>query len=161
MGTFLTRLDAVPGEERARFTRSVGPLQLDWDGFVLLRLREHLLHEWDVTVALDPMATIPPDGTEAIIDHLGLIARFAGRPIGDTRTITVTTTAPDRSFLVALEADAITLAPTDPSDHPDLALPGEAFIRVVYGRLDQHHTPATVSDGGDALDRLRIIFRGL
>jgi hypothetical protein len=41
----------------------------------------------------------------------------------------------------------------------DLALPAEAFIRLVYGRLDPDHTPTFRGDAG-ALDRLRAVFPG-
>ncbi len=47
-------LEAVKPEERARFKSMLGPFELDWDAFVGLRLNEHVLHEWDVAVALRP-----------------------------------------------------------------------------------------------------------
>jgi hypothetical protein len=39
-------------------------------------------------------------------------------------------------------------------------LPAEAFVRLVYGRLDPDHTPP-VETGGDELDALRKVFPGL
>jgi hypothetical protein len=43
-------------------------------------------------------------------------------------------------------------------DDPDLVLPAEALIRLVYGRLDPEHTPPV---GGTAdLDELRRVFPG-
>ena len=42
----------------------------------------------------------------------------------------------------------------------DLRLPGEAFIRLVYGRLDSAHTPP-VETGSTDLDELRRLFPGL
>lgn len=42
----------------------------------------------------------------------------------------------------------------------DITMPAEAFIRLVYGRLDPAHTPP--SDGDTAhLDELRRAFPGI
>ena len=41
---------------------------------------------------------------------------------------------------------------------PDLELPAEALVRLVYGRLDPDHTPAV--RGGADLDVLRGVFPG-
>ena len=40
-------------------------------------------------------------------------------------------------------------------------LPAEAFVRLVYGRLDPDHTPSSVSADGVDLDLLRSAFPGL
>jgi hypothetical protein len=42
---------------------------------------------------------------------------------------------------------------------PDLELPSEAFIRLVYGRLDPAHTPE-VSGRPTVLEELRRAFPG-
>ena len=40
----------------------MGPMSVDFDGFVGLRLNEHALHTWDVDAAVDPNAlTIPTE----------------------------------------------------------------------------------------------------
>jgi hypothetical protein len=41
-----------------------------------------------------------------------------------------------------------------------LRLPAEALLRLVYGRLDSDHTPASVDAGGHPLDSLRRAFPG-
>ncbi len=41
----------------------------------------------------------------------------------------------------------------------ELRLPAEAFVRLVYGRMDEAHTPA-VESAGVELDELRQIFPG-
>ena len=43
---------------------------------------------------------------------------------------------------------------------PDLSMPAEAFIRLIYGRLDTEHTPATVSGDLASLSQLRSIYPG-
>ena len=39
-------------------------------------------------------------------------------------------------------------------------MPAEAFIRLIYGRLDTEHTPATVSGDLAVLSQLRSIYPG-
>jgi len=154
------RLEAVGPEDRARFKSSLGPFELDWDAFVGLRLNEHLLHEWDVDVALDPAAALASDGTTVVVDNLELVGRFAAKASGDPRTITIGTTDPDRWFTMTIEADGAHLTSADGEEQPDLSLPAEAFIRLVYARLDPDHTPSTVSGEPAVLDQLRAVFPG-
>jgi hypothetical protein len=44
---------------------------------------------------------------------------------------------------------------------PVLRLPAEAFVRLVYGRLDPDHTPPAVQADPDLLDKLRSTFPGV
>ena len=37
-------------------------------------------------------------------------------------------------------------------------IPAEAFVRLIYGRLDEEHTPAEVT--GDVVNSLRTVFPG-
>ena len=55
--------------------------------------------------------------------------------------------------------DSLKLTPSDLVAAPDLELPSEAFIRLVYGRLDPAHTPA-VTGSPTLLDELRTAFPG-
>jgi uncharacterized protein (TIGR03083 family) len=154
------QLEAVASEDRARFRSSLGPFELDWDSFVGLRLSEHLLHEWDVDVTLNPAATVGADGTTFVVDNLGFVARFAARPSGEPTTITIATTDPERTFAVVVGTDAATLTSTDLVEQPHLSMPAESFVRVVYGRLDPDHTPASVTGNASLLDQLRGVFPG-
>lgn len=154
----LARVEAVTPEEAGAVTFAMGPMTLDFAGFVGMRLNEHALHVWDVEVVDDPAATLPQQAAALVVDNLGLIARFTGRPTGDTATITVATTAPRRVFTVALEPDAVTFGPGPDTGSADLEVPAEAFARLVYGRLDPEHTPPGVH--GAALDVLRRVFPG-
>ncbi len=104
----LGAFDAVPGDERAGVAFSFGPVTVDFDEMVAARLNEHAFHTWDIEVAFDPAATIPPDATAVVVDNLGLIARFTARPSGDEREIRVRTSDPVRHFTVRL-------TPTPPS----------------------------------------------
>jgi hypothetical protein len=129
-----------------------------FDAFIGLRVNEHAMHTWDIEVALDPAAVIPREVASLVIDNLELIARFTAKPTGDTATITVATTGPQRSFIVQLEPDSAALVPTAATAMVDVELTAEAFARLVYGRLDPEHTPQR--DHGRALDFLRSVFPG-
>jgi uncharacterized protein (TIGR03083 family) len=158
-GELLARLEALTGDERARFTFSMGPMSFDITGFVGLRLNEHALHTWDIEVATDPTAVLPADVAGVVIDNLELVARFTAKPTGDPATIVVRTTAPERHFTVDLTPEHATLSPATSPSAVDLELPAEAFARLVYGRLDSDHTPPVQGDAG-LLGVLRRTFPG-
>jgi uncharacterized protein (TIGR03083 family) len=155
----LDRVESLSDEARSIFRFSMGPLELSFDGFVGLRLNEHALHTWDIEVTVDPTATVRAESVAHIVDNLELIARFTARPLGSTRAIAVRTDQPRRDFSIELTPDAVTLGTGDQSRQPDLELPAEAFVRLIYGRLDPAHTPSTVRDSG-ALQELREVFPG-
>jgi uncharacterized protein (TIGR03083 family) len=157
---FTESLEGVPAADRAGLAFALGPFNLDWDAFVRMRLNEHVLHEWDVAVALDPTATLPGDGTEIVIDNLDIIVRFSGKPAGDARTVTVATVEPERALAVTVDPAGVVVAPASPGASPDLTMPAEAFVRLVYGRLDPDHTPTAVTGDDDALNQLRAVFPG-
>jgi uncharacterized protein (TIGR03083 family) len=152
------RLASVGHQERDGFRFSMGPFSEDFAGFVGLRLNEHVLHTWDIEVQTNPAVTLSPDATESIIDRLGLIARFTGRHSDVDRQVSVRTTDPGRDFVLNLGPEAVIIDSSDPETNPDLELPAEAFIRLVYGRLDPDHTP--VVEGRDQLAYLRQVFPG-
>jgi len=102
-------------------------------------------------VALDPAATIAPDATGLLIDTIGQFVARAGKPDGVERRVRVLTTDPEREFILSTDGEA---------DLPELRLPAEALIRLVYGRLDPDHTPPVQASGVD-LDELRAIFPGI
>jgi uncharacterized protein (TIGR03083 family) len=157
----LARVEAVTPEQARSVTFTMGPMTLDFADFadfVGMRLNEHALHVWDVEVVDSPAATLPEQAAEIVVDNLGLIARFTGKPTGDTTTITAATTDPRRLFAVALEPDSVTFGPGSAQRAADLELPAEAFVRLVYGRLDSEHTPP--GERGAALDVLRRVFPG-
>ena len=51
---FLDALEGVSAAQREQFTFSMGPIDVDFDGFVGLRLNEHALHTWDIDVRARP-----------------------------------------------------------------------------------------------------------
>lgn len=150
------RIEAARGTD-ARFSTWAGELNLSQ--FAATRLFEHALHTWDVAVALDPAATVSPDAVAIILPGLSRLVGFAAKPAGDLGRIHIVTTDPDEEL-------ALTLGPTSTLEPwsgdnagAEVRLPAEAFVRLVYGRLDPDHTPAVHTDGV-ALDDLRTAFPG-
>ena len=158
---FLAALDAVTSEQRDAFSFSMGPINADFDVFVGLRLNEHALHTWDVAVALDPTATLRTENAALVVDSLQLIATYTAKPTpGDPVAVRVQTADPDRRFTIDLTADGANFTPGgDTAGAADLRLSAEAFIRLVYGRLDPGHTPPVTGDPA-LLDRLRATYPG-
>jgi uncharacterized protein (TIGR03083 family) len=158
-GEVVQRVEALTTEERADFHFAMGPMNFDLTGFIGLRLNEHALHTWDIDVVLDPSAVVPADAAALIVDNLDLIGRFTAKPTGRAGSIGVHTTEPSRDFGIVLGVDKVTFSPGSSGGDSELVLPAEAFIRLVYGRLDPQHTPAF--DGNpEALDDLRRVFPG-
>ena len=54
----------------------------------------------------------------------------------------------------------MSLVPAEPRGTPDLVLPAEALVRLVYGRLDPAHTPGSIT-GSARLAALRAAFPGV
>jgi uncharacterized protein (TIGR03083 family) len=153
------RLEGLSEDDLAGFRFRLGPREFDGHGMIGLRLNEHTFHTWDVEVALNPAATLAPGATALVIDNLGFAARFSARPTGSDRTVTVRTSDPERTFTITLTPDAVTFAAGNGAGDPDLTLPAEALARLVYGRLDPHHTPAFEGDP-DLLAELRRAYPG-
>ena len=154
----LARLEGLAPDDRDRFSSAMGPMTLGFAEFVGMRLNEHAFHTWDVEVVGDPEATLPEHVAAFVVDNLELVARFTAKPTGESTTITVATTAPERGFTIDLTPERVTLQTGSPAAAADLQLAAEAFARLVYGRLDAAHTP--VGEHGAALDTLRRVFPG-
>jgi uncharacterized protein (TIGR03083 family) len=153
----LEHIESLTEGQRASISFPLGPMTFDFVSYVRLRLNEHLLHTWDVEVALDANAVVQDAGL--LVDNLDLIARYTAKPTGSSRTITVRTTDPAGDFTVSLSPDAVTFEPSAAGGDIDFTLPAEAFARLVYGRLDPDHAPPIAGDAS-ALDELRRVFPG-
>ncbi|SDM10859.1 maleylpyruvate isomerase family mycothiol-dependent enzyme [Nonomuraea jiangxiensis] len=129
-----------------------------------MRLSEFAHHSWDVKVAFDPAATLAPGAVELLLDQVGGMFGYVGKPEalgGRQVAVAVHTTAPARSFGLDLgPAMAITGVPAEAD--VVLTTPAEFWLRLVYGRHAPEHTPSTVDLSGDAvtLDDLRRVFPG-
>ncbi|HEX9066989.1 MAG TPA: maleylpyruvate isomerase family mycothiol-dependent enzyme, partial [Streptosporangiaceae bacterium] len=157
----LTSIESLDPVQRASLRLNLFGMDMDLTGLVGMRLNEHAVHTWDVIVAGDPGATLAADATGLMIDSLGRIVTWAGKPQGTPLAVTVGTTDPDRTFALRAD-DAVSLQPGQADDGaPELTMPAEALIRLIYGRLDPAHTPPGVLAGDADLDSLRAIFPGL
>jgi uncharacterized protein (TIGR03083 family) len=155
----LERFESIDPGQRARLHLKIFGMEVDATGLARMRVGEHAVHTWDVVVAIDPAATVAPDAVALLIDTLDQLAGRSGKPDGKQRTVRVSTTDPERQFTLET-GEAVTLAPSDGGAAPArLRLPAEAFVRLIYGRMDEAHTPPTEVTGVE-LDELRQIFRG-
>jgi uncharacterized protein (TIGR03083 family) len=153
---------ALSDDERERWHLNLWGMSLDLAGLLALRLNEHALHTWDVTVTFDPASTVPQDATSYVVDALPAVAGWAGKPSEQQASVEVRTTLPERAFHLDLGPGGVSLTPSlDDTDAPALTLPAEAFVRLVYGRLDPDHMPSSVNADGVDLDLLRTVFPGL
>ena len=155
---FVARVEHLTAAERESFALAMFGTELDLAGMLAMRLGEHALHTWDVAVALDPAAVVAPDAVRLLIDTLPQTASRAGKPAPGAHPVPVDTVDPDRRFLLTVDPD-VTLAPRSADGADALRLPAEAFVRLVYGRLDTDHTPGGEADDA-RLTVLRAVFPG-
>ncbi len=156
---FVQRLEALSPDERSAFRVSLFGSDQDLAGFASMRLGEHAVHTWDVAVALDPAATVSADAVDLLVDGIDARLGWVGKPVDDASPVVVETTAPERRFQLELQP-AVTSVPVDGSTtEADVTLPAEAFLRLVYGRLDPEHTPAPLTDDA-TVATLRQAFPG-
>jgi uncharacterized protein (TIGR03083 family) len=153
-------MESLDPDQLARLHLNLFGMDLDATGLARIRVSEHAVHTWDVAVALDPTATVAPDAAGLLVDTLGPFVARAAKPDGVQRRLRVSTTDPEREFILETK-ESVTLTPADgEADLPEFRLPAEALIRLVYGRLDPAHTPPVHASGVD-LDELRAIFPGI
>jgi uncharacterized protein (TIGR03083 family) len=153
------RFESLDADQRERLRLQAFGMDLDTAGLARMRLGEHAVHSWDIAVTLDPAATLPADAVSLLVDTLGPIAARSAKPGGQQRRLRVSTTSPVRHYMLDI-GETVTLTPAGGEGlRPELALPAEALVRLVYGRLDPEHTPPIETRNVD-LDELRQIFPG-
>jgi uncharacterized protein (TIGR03083 family) len=154
------RFESLTPEDVERFHLKLFGMELDATGLTRMRLAEHALHTWDVAVALDPSAEVTPDAVALLVDSLSRVAARSGKFEGTERRVRVSTTGPERHFILEITDPVLLAVGESDGDLARLLLPAEAFVRLVYGRLDPSHTPAVEVQGID-LDDLRKVFPGI
>jgi uncharacterized protein (TIGR03083 family) len=154
----VSRIESLSADERDRFrVQMFGPQPFDLAAVLGLRLSEHALHTWDVAVALDPAAQVAPDAVALLTETLPMMVGWFGRKADDPRAVAVTVTGPDRAFTLDTGGVSLVPGPADPNAPASLAAPAEAFLRLVYGRLDD---AAEVSAAGVSVADLQLVFPG-
>jgi uncharacterized protein (TIGR03083 family) len=155
----LDRINEMTPEEREAFHFNLGPMTFDFTGAVTLRLNEHVLHTWDIEEASDKSVTLQRDAVPFLLDNLELVIRFTAKTTGTGEVLNIRTTEPQRELVLTLGAENVTLEEGEGTNEHDIEISGEAFIRLLYGRLDAEHTPPGVASAH--LEKLRIVFPGL
>ena len=153
----VSRIESLTQAERAAFSVTMfGRMTLDLADFLGLRLSEHAVHTWDVAVALDPSARIAPEAVGLLAVRLPMMAGFMGKKQEQPLVVEVSTTEPAVTF--TLDTGGVTLTPGSTGAAASLALPAEAFIRLVYGRLDDDADVTSVI--GVTVPELQTVFPG-
>lgn len=156
----LDRIGRLTGEQRDAFTVEMFNGRQDLAGMLLLRLGEHAVHTWDVLVARDPAARLAPDATAALLPGLDELVSRAGQRSEVPLRVAVRTTDPVAAFLLEVDGEGPRLQVGSAAGAPaTVTLPAEAFIRLVYGRLDDGHADEVHVDGCELAD-LRAVFPG-
>jgi uncharacterized protein (TIGR03083 family) len=164
---FLNQVAGLSDDQQASWTLDMFGTRQTLAGLLRMRLAEHALHSWDIEVALDSTATVPPDSAGLILGNLGFLVERVGKGAPEAVDVPVDvdviTTEPDQRLSLAVSRDGATLGAAGHASatRRELRLPAEAFVRLVYGRLDTEHTPASVVADGALLDILRAVFPGV
>jgi hypothetical protein len=85
-----------------------------------------------------------------------MMAGFMGKRQETPKVVEVTTTDPAMTF--TLDTGGVTLTPGSTGASASLALPTEAFVRLVYGRLDDDAD--VTSAVGVTVPELQAVFPG-
>jgi uncharacterized protein (TIGR03083 family) len=155
----VARFESLSPEEIERFHLNLFGMQVDATRLAQMRLSELALHTWDVAVALDPAAQVDADAVALLVDTLDFLVTRAGKPDGTPRRVRVTTAGPERHFVLETGETVVLTAFDAGESSAELLVPAEGFVRLLYGRLDEAHTPALEARGVD-LDELRRVFPG-
>lgn len=172
---YVASLDELRDEQLDGIHAQMFGMEFDAAGLVALRLGEHAVHSWDVEVSFDPAATVGADCVTLLVDRIPMVAGRAGKFTGERALVRIDTTDPGREFQLEV-ADPVSLTavasgagngPAGPADQASIdpasriEMPAEAFLRLVYGRLDPEHTPPVkIISGQVSLDLLRRTFPG-
>jgi len=158
---FLRRLEALDAGQLDSFALSAFGMDIDAPRFLRMRLSEHAVHTWDISVALDPAARVAAEAVDVLVDTLPDLAARVGKPTARPTALRVETTEPERSF--ALATDGVRLDPwSERLTDGELHLSAEELVRLVYGRLGPRLVvSARLVAPGLTLDDLRTVFPGL
>jgi uncharacterized protein (TIGR03083 family) len=155
------RFERLTDEELRRMHLSLFGMELDATNLIRLRLAEHAVHTWDIAVALDPTARIAPDAVNLLIDTLADLAKWVGKPQDKKFRLRVLTSEPERRLSLSVGDEVELRQWKGGKADTGLRIPAEAFLRLIYGRLDPEHTPPVELTGSNNLNELRHIFPGV
>lgn len=159
---FLDEVEQLDDHQRQVWRLSLFGTDQTLGDLLRLRLGEHAVHTWDIEVMGDAQAVVAQDAVDLLVDRLDQWVARAHHDAEVPVRVTISTTGPNRRLVLVADHDGTRLVgAADGSVDPDtaLGLPGEAWLRLVYGRLDPQHTPTVVGDA-TTLDTLRRLFPG-
>lgn len=167
----LARLESFDDVTRKDLRADLGflPKPADVLTIAALGVSETVLHGWDIEVAVDPGATLAPEGLECLFEVNKMFMPYFAKadaiehPTTRPMTVAVELTAPRMSFGLSLSVTKVSLLDGAPSEVAAVFKgPAEAWLRLLSGRLRPEHTPDGVSlyGGGVTLDQLRGVFPG-
>lgn len=158
----VARFEGIDDAAAEAFSMEFFGMRLDLAGFVLMRLSEQAMHTWDIEVMGDPSAVVAPDAVPLVLQGIDrVVERTATGDSGPYR-VRVGTHDPVRDLVVEV-GDPVVVRDAEPDDGYDgsVDLPAEAFLRLVYGRLDVDRTPEHSESGTRGLADLRLVFPGV
>jgi uncharacterized protein (TIGR03083 family) len=156
----VARFDALTDDQLEDFRIEFFGMDLDAAGFINTRVSEFALHTWDVEVALQPAATLVPQAVELLVEVTPQMAARLAKPAPQPFRVWTHTVEPESDLVWDL-ADTVSVdSGTGADGDARVDLPAESLIRLLAGRLDPAHTPASVTASGVDLDEVRAIFPG-
>ena len=160
---FLDRLAALDPAQRTGWRLTFFGDERGLADMAQMRVGEHAMHTWDVAVMRDGKATVAADAVELILDAVGGLAPRLGKPAAERLQVNVTTFEPERHFQLGISPEGVAISPGSHGELPPgsavLRLPAEAFVRLVFGRLDDEHMASVETENVD-LDLLHRVFPG-
>jgi uncharacterized protein (TIGR03083 family) len=159
---FLDAVDSLTGVQQQTWRLQMFGTDRDLAGLLRMRLAEHSLHTWDIAVVVDRAAVVPADAAGLVVENLPMIVQYVAKPTAPM-TVRIETVDPELMVELALDPDGSRLNLSAAAEHgaPVMRMPAEAFVRLLYGRLDPDHTPPSVHAEPDLLDTLRSTFPGV
>jgi uncharacterized protein (TIGR03083 family) len=159
---FLDAVEALSEAQQESWRLQMFGSDRDLAGLLRMRLAEHALHTWDIAVVLDGDEVLPGDAAALVVENLPMIVQYVAKPTAPM-TVRIETVDPELTAQLALapEGSRLNLVAAVEQGVPVLRMPAEAFVRLVYGRLDPEHTPPSVHAEPDLLDALRSTFPGV
>jgi uncharacterized protein (TIGR03083 family) len=157
-GVLVKEVEALDPESRPSF-KAYGS-QMALTEFLAMRLDEHVIHTWDVETALGKSAKIDAARLPHLLGRLDKAAARSGIAQPEAWAMRIAVTEPRARFHVRF-GDRTTLTVDEESGSPDLTVPAEAFVRLVFGRMDSSEISGRWSGETEAaLSRLHTMFRG-
>jgi uncharacterized protein (TIGR03083 family) len=158
----LQRFESMTDFEMSTFRVELFRMDLDFIGLMSMRINELATHTWDVDVALNQSATILPAAVGIIADGLPALAGRIGKAQSESYRVRVQAVEPNRDVVISV-GESVSIDPVTQGDVHDgvIEMPAEAYVRLVFGRLDPAHTPPVTQSGSRGLDDLRKVFVGL